>query len=81
MKTKPEQLPRAVIVKAENDDKHIIEIEDYKTCLVTPPSEGDYLWVSTSGSLEGKAFFLRSVYDWKIVKDDQGSVCLIPLKK
>ena len=32
------------------------------------------------GPLAAKAFFLPDIFDWLIVKDDQGVLCLVPLK-
>jgi hypothetical protein len=33
------------------------------------------------GCLDGHGFYLIEVYDWKIVRDDRGSLVLVPLKK
>ncbi|MCK4330857.1 hypothetical protein KAX02_13585 [candidate division WOR-3 bacterium] len=35
----------------------------------------------TESNLTGKSFFLPSVYDWIIVKDSVGILCLVPLRK
>ncbi len=33
------------------------------------------------GIFAGKSFFLTNQYDWIIVRDDKGILCLVPLKK
>ena len=33
------------------------------------------------GPLAGKAFYLNDCFDWQIGKDEEGLLCLVPLKK
>jgi hypothetical protein len=33
------------------------------------------------GNFANKSFYLRPTYDWSIVKDDQGAMCLVPKRK
>ena len=32
-------------------------------------------------NFEDKAFFLSSYYNWIIIRDNSGSICLVPFKK
>lgn len=34
-----------------------------------------------NGNLKGKSFYLSKSYNWIIVQDDTGAMCLVPLKK
>lgn len=37
--------------------------------------------VRDGGLLKGKSFWLNAAYDWVIVKDDDGCLCLVPLHR
>jgi len=37
--------------------------------------------VRCEGNFKNKAIWLNNAYDWNIIKDDTGSLCLVPTKK
>jgi hypothetical protein len=43
----------------------------------------DYVYIErrTGGSFSNKALYLSSKYDWALGKDEEGVLCLVPLKK
>lgn len=41
----------------------------------------DFMQIRGSGEYKNKAFFLDNCYNWEIIKDSGGTLCLIPTKK
>mgnify|MGYP006921359190 CR=1 FL=1 len=44
-------------------------------------SEGTIIEARTDGNLSGISFYLSGTFDWKIVKDESGTECLVPTLK
>jgi hypothetical protein len=55
--------------------------EEDKYLNLTDESISSLLYAKTTGNLAGKAFHLRSSYNWEIVKDFADNTCLVPTKK
>jgi hypothetical protein len=74
------KIKRAVVIDApdEEDDK-AIEIPHNKLVVVTECDKP--VECRKRGNLKYRSFYLSEIYDWKIVKDDRGIICLLPLKK
>ena len=58
------------------EKKDIISIKKEEIAPFTPD-----IVRRNAGQFAHDAFFLDSTYDWIIIKDTLGSLCLIPLKK
>jgi len=79
--------PKIIIEKESNKDA--IRVEEHK--LKTLASEKGYnllldytspnIAIRSRGQLKDRALFLDGAYDWIIVEDDEGLICLIAITK
>lgn len=74
-------------IEEEAGNKEII-MQRKKLCNVSINSKNQFLvgnmasfYVRDSGDFENKAFYLNSLFDWRIIKDLEGCIILVPLKK
>ena len=42
---------------------------------------GDFLQIRGSVEYKDKAFYLDNIYNWELIKDTNGQLCLLPTKK
>lgn len=67
------------VIKEQDSNESIIELE--KSQLVDIQKKEIELERRNFGNFEDKAFYLPSFFDWIIVKDDKGGLCLVPVRK
>ena len=67
-------------IKKETIPEELVIDED-RLFSFNKETQSSFLFVRNYGELAGKGFYLESFYDWRIVKDSEGSLVLIPLKK
>jgi hypothetical protein len=72
--------PTIDILKDSQEDDNIIHVTDDE--LIYHGSRPAIELISRSGGeLESRAFCLPSDADWIIVRDSNGQLCLVPLRK
>jgi hypothetical protein len=86
------EYPKAVIKKCIKDDD-VIEIDegrlinvgiddyDFYRDYLSYPKGHIVCYRSHGGNFKNQSFALAKEFDWVIVNDDTGCLCLIPLKK
>ena len=67
------------IIKKENFNTDSIEFNENQ--LIDVKNKDPEVVPRTGYSFKGKSFYLSTSYDWIIVRDDGGSLCLVPFKK
>lgn len=71
--------PNVTILKEE--DKTTVKLEEKQLVTVGKMVPLKSIEPRSYGFLAGKAFYLSDCYDWIIVNDNRGMLCLVPLKK
>ncbi len=65
------------IIFDDKTEPSTVQIPASSLCAVTDR----HVTIRTEGEFKGNAFFLSSGYDWVIVRDHLGSLCLVPMKQ
>jgi hypothetical protein len=73
MSSKEDEYPTIELIEPESKQKNTFKLESSRLHSITPP----LIEIRRSGNLKGNAIYLSPAYDWKIVKDNQGELCLI----
>jgi hypothetical protein len=68
---------RAILSSPNTDDLIVIPLDN--TIEIGNNFVGNLIDIRIGGDFEGKALFLTSRYNWRIVKDIHNALCLIPL--
>ena len=70
--------PRGIL-KEDTEDRGLIVFEESQ--LIDLCKERIEIEIRSSGNLRNKAFYLHSFLDWVIIRDNKGSLCLVPVKE
>ena len=73
--------PKANIVRPpEPAGEGAVDIKAECLCDVNQTNIRDFLAVRSSGELKNHSFYLLEDYEWILVRDSYGRLCLVPLK-
>ena len=67
------------VIKEQNFGKGTVEFNESQ--LINLHGREIKPEIRSYGSFKGKAFYLHSFFDWIIVRDNNGNLCLVPLRK
>jgi len=78
---------KRLVIKKKKEELDVVEIPEerlmnvYGSTRIFADKFSEVVTVRCSGNFRGKAFSFSSHLDWEIGIDDEGVVCLVPLKK